>query len=165
MEKVYVDDTMLVSGGKRFGNYVIDLIIQYALSYGLGLVAVLLYELFEYDSFYNWISEMGKIEEYLLGWAISFVFYSIFEGLLQRTPGKFITRTRVVMEDGSKPPFGKILLRSVCRFIPFEHFTFFGDYSRGLHDRLSDTYVVDINAYEHAVRMKQSFEEIGTTDY
>lgn len=165
MDKVYVDDSMLVSGGKRFGNYVIDFIVQYGVGYGLGYMAVFLYEFLGYDEFYIWVSDMGTFEEYLVGWVIGFIFYTIFEAWLQRTPGKFVTGTRVVMEDGSKPPFGKILLRSLCRFIPFEVFTFFGDRSRGLHDRLSDTYVVDSNAYEHAVRMKKSFEEIGTTDY
>jgi hypothetical protein len=42
--------------------------------------------------------------------------------------------------DGSKPGLRTILLRTLCRFIPFEPFSFFGE--RGWHDGLSDTLVV-----------------------
>ena len=68
-----------------------------------------------------------------------------FEAVFQRSPGKFLTGTKVVNESGGKPTFGQILGRSLCRFIPFEAFSFlFGDSSRvvGWHDKFSGTLVV-----------------------
>ena len=77
---------------------------------------------------------------FLLAIALFLAYYIVFEGLWARTPAKFILGTVVIMEDGSKPPFGKIVVRTLCRFIPFEPFSFFGE--RGWHDSISDTRVV-----------------------
>lgn len=165
IQYVAVDDSMLVPGSKRFGNYVIDFIVQYLLIMVIGFMAGLAYQLLGWGAFYNWIIQAGTLEQYLLGATVGFCYYTFFEALFQRTPGKFVTRTKVVMPDGSKPAIGTIALRSLCRFIPLEHFTFFGDRSRGIHDSLPETYVVDVNAYEHALNLQRSFDEIGKTDY
>ncbi|MDF3067611.1 MAG: hypothetical protein K0R38_3212 [Polyangiaceae bacterium] len=69
-------------------------------------------------------------------------FYLFFEGMFQATPGKFITRTRVVDLDGNKPGFGQILGRTLARFVPFEPFSFFSSTKDGWHDRWSGTRVV-----------------------
>lgn len=69
--------------------------------------------------------------------------YLMFEYKWQRTPGKFITRTRVIDEYGNPPLLSAVLLRTVIRWVPFEAFSCFGDpYSRGWHDKWSNTYVV-----------------------
>lgn len=76
----------------------------------------------------------------------SIIFYYIFfEGLLSRTPGKFITRTKVIMKDGSKPDLGQIILRTLIRLIPFEIFSFIGKNPLGWHDKWSNTMVVPSN--------------------
>lgn len=69
-------------------------------------------------------------------------YYVFFESLTGRTPGKLLTGTRVVDEQGQKPSFGQILGRSLARMLPFEPLSFFGAENRGWHDSLSKTYVV-----------------------
>jgi uncharacterized RDD family membrane protein YckC len=79
----------------------------------------------------------------LLGIFIYVAYYLITELLWGKTIAKFITGTKVVMADGSKPPFKNILGRSFARLIPFEQFSFlFGKYPVGWHDQLSGTIVV-----------------------
>ncbi|GGB85217.1 hypothetical protein GCM10007424_26590 [Flavobacterium suaedae] len=158
---VYVDETMYASGGKRFANLLLDFVVQLVLGFLLGLFASLLYLAFGIDGPAIWIAEMGTLEERFLGVVILIVYYGLIESLTSRSIGKYITGTKVVMYDGSKPDAGTILLRTICRIIPFEAFSFLGSKARGWHDSLSKTYVIDVKKYEHAVMMKQSFEQIG----
>jgi uncharacterized RDD family membrane protein YckC len=73
------------------------------------------------------------------------LYYILFEGLWGQSIGKMITRTKVVDKQGNKPGLGAVVIRAVCRLIPFEPFSFFGKSKRGWHDTLSDTYVVKID--------------------
>ena len=73
------------------------------------------------------------IKDWLFGIFLLFLYYCVFEVLFQRTPAKFITRTKVVTQDGKRPTFTNILGRTLCRFIPFEAFTFLGNHPTGLH--------------------------------
>lgn len=75
----------------------------------------------------------------LLAYLAYFIF---FESIWQRTPGKWITGTKVVRLDGSKPVFWRIVARTLCRFIPFEMLSFYGQYPWGWHDHISKTMVV-----------------------
>ena len=70
------------------------------------------------------------------------LYYLIFEGLFHATPIKFLTGTRVVnVKTAKSPGFGKIIIRSLSRRIPFEAFSFvFG--KKGWHDSISETAVV-----------------------
>ncbi len=109
------------------------------------------------------IGELNKIEEYLLGAVVALVYYSLFEMFLSRTIAKYITKTVVVMRDGSKPDSGTIMKRTLCRLIPFNALSFLGD-GRGWHDTLSDTYVVQKELFEEKQRLFYSFEEIGQAE-
>lgn len=64
-----------------------------------------------------------------------------FEAIWQKTPAKWITKTKVVSNDGSKPKFWRIVGRSLARFIPFEPFSYLFS-PVGWHDSLSNTLVV-----------------------
>jgi uncharacterized RDD family membrane protein YckC len=70
------------------------------------------------------------------------LYYSILEGIFNTTAGKCVTGTTIVNETGERPGFGTILLRTFCRLIPFEPFSFFGADARGWHDTITNTYVV-----------------------
>ena len=70
---------------------------------------------------------------------LTFVYYFIFEYYLQRTPGKLLMRTRVEREDGGKPTWGNIFIRTLVRFLPFEIFSGPGQW---WHDSWSKTQVV-----------------------
>ena len=68
-------------------------------------------------------------------------YFIILELLFQKTLGKFITKTKVVKLDGQKPNQSDVIIRTVCRFIPFDQvsFLFMKD---GFHDVLSKTKVI-----------------------
>ena len=74
------------------------------------------------------------------------IYYFLFEFTLQKTPGKFITGTRVIDEYANKPNFGTMLTRSVVRMVPFEGFSCLSE--RGWHDKWSNTYVVREEEYK-----------------
>jgi len=120
----------IASSGKRFANYVIDLVIYYILVAMGGVAYVLVFK----------IAEMDTLTSYLLAFIIMFLYYSIMEATTGRTVGKMITRTRVLNDDFSEPELGTIIKRTFCRFIPFDQLSFFGN---GWHDSISGTVVVN----------------------
>ena len=158
----YVDKTMCANGWRRFANHLIDSLVYYLIIFLIGVVAGLFSEYLGMDGMSVWISEMSGIGELVFTYSIMLLYYIFMESLTQKTLGKYITGTIVVMEDGSKPEINVILLRSICRLIPFDGLTFIGEYSRGWHDSLAKSYVVDVNKYNAALRLKNSFEEIGS---
>ncbi|MXN93068.1 RDD family protein [Flavobacterium sp. Sd200] len=154
---------LLATKGQRFANYIIDFIIKFLIAAAIGIISGLLYQYFDIVGPYYWVTNMNKIEEFLLGYVILFFYYILFEATLQRSPAKFITGTKVVTFDGSKPSFGDIVKRTLCRMIPFNEFSFLGEPDKGWHDSISQTYVIDIKKYNQALQLKNSFEEIGAT--
>jgi uncharacterized RDD family membrane protein YckC len=73
-------------------------------------------------------------------------YHFLFEVTLGRTPGKFLTGTRVVSADGGRASAGQILGRTLARYVPFEPFSFLFDGSpaNGWHDKWSNTRVVKV---------------------
>lgn len=133
----------LASQGKRLANYLIDQVFLIGIALLLGVVlGILLLYLFP-DHLYL-LDEDHKLIEYLTGFLIGTIYYSFFEGFTGRSLGKFFTKTKVVNEDGGRPQFKSILIRSLCRHIPFDHFSFLGSDTIGWHDKFSGTRVVEI---------------------
>jgi uncharacterized RDD family membrane protein YckC len=118
--------------GRRFGTYLIDQILCSMCGYVVG-------EAVE-GMIGKEAAERLIVAFFFLGMAVGFSYFVFFEGLMARTPGKFICGTKVVDEKGGPASFGQILGRSACRFIPFEQFSFLGE--RGWHDSISKTLVV-----------------------
>ncbi len=87
------------------------------------------------------------------------MYYTLTEGFFGRSVGKFITGTVVVDENGVKINLGSALKRSLCRLIPFDGLSFFG--SRGWHDSITETYVVEKKALEESIKMFYDFKLIG----
>jgi uncharacterized RDD family membrane protein YckC len=77
----------------------------------------------------------------VLPFILTFLYYFVFEIALRRTPGKLLTRTRVVAEDGLEPEVGTIAVRTLVRFVPFEVFS--GLSGSCWHDRWAGTRVVN----------------------
>ncbi|OIQ19411.1 MAG: hypothetical protein BM549_10735 [Lacinutrix sp. MedPE-SW] len=76
--------------------------------------------------------------------ALYYLYYLIFEYTTGQTIGKIITKTKVVNIDNDlKPSFSTILLRTLCRLIPFEIISYLFSVN-GLHDRLSKTTLKNI---------------------
>lgn len=112
------------STGQRLLNYVIDLIVFYILAALIGF--------FVGAAFATSISDgetsgaIGFITiTYLLVFVIFFVYYTFLEGSKGKTLGKMITKTKVIREDGEPMTFGKALLRTLCRLVPFEFISAF----------------------------------------
>ena len=116
------------STGRRLANYVLDYIGCFIFIFAIAFVLAL-------------TGLADKINSTVLGLLLFFSYYLLFEGIWARTPAKFITKTKVVMHDGSKPDFMHILGRTLARIIPFEPFSFFAG-PIGWHDSLSKTIVV-----------------------
>jgi uncharacterized RDD family membrane protein YckC len=117
---------------KRLANFFIDILLAcyvfpFAVGFALGVLGL--------------GSMLDIIPDLLLGLTIILSYYVIFEQCLGKTPAKFITRTKVFTVDGKKPTFTNIVVRNICRFIPFEAFSFLGE--NGWHDQFSKTIVVE----------------------
>lgn len=130
------------SQGKRFANYILDSMFYLILCAIIGGILGILVALFSPSSLYIF-EEDNTLINYALAFIISLTYYTILEYSTGRTIAKFITRTKVVTENGEKPNLKIIFIRSLCRFIPFEVFTFLGSENIGLHDRISKTRVID----------------------
>jgi uncharacterized RDD family membrane protein YckC len=120
----YAGDLVDASPGLRFVNLLVDYFAFLVLAFILGVVGALI----------------GVRVQPLIVYPVLIGFYLFFEGVFNATPGKMLTRTRVVSVDGGKPSFGQVVGRTVVRFVPFEAFSFLG--SSGWHDRWTKTRVV-----------------------
>ena len=124
------------SKGRRFGTLVIDYI---GLATFGGIIGIAI--------FVGLGEEVSKslegLPDLILGIPIALGYYVFFEGLFARTPGKWIFGTKVVSESGSLPTITQVVIRTLCRMIPFEAFSFFGD-KGGWHDTIPKTRVVRV---------------------
>ena len=83
------------------------------------------------------------VPKYSLVFAVLVVYFVVIETLTGKSIGKYFTKTKVVDINGTKPSFGRIVLRSICRLIPFEMFSFLFFSGGGWHDSISKTRVVE----------------------
>ena len=77
-----------------------------------------------------------------------FFYFLICEGIFHTSLGKKVMGHRIIVEDFIGIDMYIILVRTFCRMIPFDALTCMGDYSYGLHDKLSNTYVVSESEYK-----------------
>lgn len=156
---------MLADRGKRFANNFIDYIIYISLTIAIGLGGNWLFDNYGFNGLA--VGDLATLEEHpfrfnLMQLFVSIMFYGLFESLLSRTPAKYITGTKVVMRDGTKPDSTAIFIRTLCRQIPLEALSFlFGQFAIGWHDSISKTLVVDVNKYNSALRKKETVDNIG----
>lgn len=159
-----IENDLHASQGQRFANFIIDYVCQIILLMGMTFVFVIVMTIFGREDVLSRIEGMNKVEEYGLGILISLIYYNIFEIFTFRTIGKFITKTVVVDAYGEKPTSNEILIRSLCRLIPFDAFSFLGAPGKGWHDSISKTYVVKKDLLEERKIGYNSLDEIGRTE-
>lgn len=131
------------SQGKRFANYILDIIFFYIFSFVVGVLLAVISTITS-TSLLSFLDEDNKLKNYAFGFVIMMTYFLIFEGITGRSLAKYITKTKVVDERGQKPDFGTIFIRTLCRFIPFEVFSFLSSDATGWHDTISKTRVVEI---------------------
>ena len=161
-KKFRVTDEMFASKGKRFLNYLIDLGFFYALFILLGILLYIMAEITGSEGLYDFLIELENVNpiiDRLLTAVLLVIYYTILESLSQKTIGKLITRTKVVLENGERPPFEVFVKRSLCRIIPFDPISFLG--KKGWHDSISKTYVVDDNVFNEQKRQHKNYQELG----
>lgn len=113
-----------VRKGIRFANFLVDYIV-------LIILFVLLFR----------NAAFSQLESQLVFIAMYVPYYSLMEGFLNgRTIGKMVTGTRVARYDNEPMSFGKALVRTFSRLVPFEPLSGFGD--APWHDKWTDTTVV-----------------------
>lgn len=117
------------SMGRRFLNHLLD-----------TLVIVLILSKHIY-----YLAERSSIDDspypvVLLVMAELFLYYLLTEWWFSATPGKMFTSCRVIDQHGEAPGFFKVLVRTLCRFIPFDRLSFF--FQANWHDKMSETWVV-----------------------
>lgn len=124
------------SAGKRFLNYVIDLIAFYIIFLGI-LIAVSIISPGIFDNINSFVDRL-----------ITLVCYGLIMGLIEaaangKSLGKLITGTKAVNTDGTEIDFQKAFMRNIIRSIPFNALSALGTPSNPWHDKWSDTIVVD----------------------
>lgn len=112
----------------RFLNFIIDTIVWFI------IVAIL-------TNFVDPKDPIQMVFGYFIFFAGYIGYYAFMETKYQKTIGKFITKTKVVNKNGTKPQGGDILRRTFCRLIPFDRISFLFT-PNGFHDRLSDTILI-----------------------
>ena len=130
------DETMPTAapGLVRFINYLIDCLF-------LAMVASVIINLFMPEMMPKSVGDVSSGMFISLLYPLQFAYYLVAEYFFGKTLAKLVTKTYVTTEYNEKPGFTAILIRTLCRYIPFEYISFL--WSRvGWHDKFSKTYVV-----------------------
>lgn len=131
---LYAETLVIASREKRFINYLADSFIIVLMA---GPVLSILLNIGN-----GGIYSHDSNPDILLQTAIAtFVYYALYETCFRSTPGKYLSGTRVIHQAGKSPGILQTIGRSLCRLIPFDHFSFLGN--RGWHDSISRTEVVE----------------------
>jgi uncharacterized RDD family membrane protein YckC len=118
--------------GTRFGNHILDII---------GFFMIVMLHAFILDGLLHVIPEEGSPLLGIYFFVLYFGYHFLFELFLGKTPGKFITKTKVTDINGEQPTTKTLFIRNLCRLIPFDNLSFlFGN--RGWHDSISETQVI-----------------------
>ncbi|RZK71457.1 MAG: hypothetical protein EOO85_20025 [Pedobacter sp.] len=147
LEIVYNGDPEIVpasyvvaSDWERFMHLIFDFLITYMSS--APLVSFMIHQDTVRNSLNTLESMIGPRPSMLLiAGVFRFTYYFLFEFLLQSSPAKFLTETRVVSDNGAPLMAGNIIWRTLYRFVPFDAFSFVLG-NTGWHDRWSKTSVV-----------------------
>ena len=129
--------------GKRFANYIIDVIVFYIVVFFLAMAIAIID-----PAVISWM-EGTDAGTNLLNSLVSLLLYGIIMGTTEaltrgRSLGKLITGTCAVNADGSSVNMQTAFWRGLCRAVPFEAFSALGSPSYPWHDKWTNTYVIDI---------------------
>ena len=155
-----ITEDLYASQFQRFLNLCIDLMFIYILVLSLGTTIILVALSANNAELSNWVENLGKLEVSFYTGLVAFLYYYITEVYFSRTIAKLITHTIVVNSDGSKPSAKRFFIRSCCRFIPFEAFTFLKEFPRGWHDTLSETYVVKKRKFNKMRKQDNTYADV-----
>ena len=159
-EEFTITDDLYASQLQRFLNLCIDLMFIYIIVLSLGTTIILVAMSSNNFELSNWVENLGILEIGFYSVVVAFLYYYITEVYFSRTIAKLITHTLVVNADGSKPSKKSFFIRTSCRFIPFEAFTFLNEFPRGWHDSFSQTYVVKKRKFNKMRKHAAAFADV-----
>lgn len=143
------------TNGQRLANYIIDLIVIYLLVFvfviGFYSMGTIDEEVFLENSMSQSTGDVlyQQLVEWIVGIVVILIYYGLTEGLLKgKSIGKYLTKTRTVTINNKVADMSTILLRSLCRVVPFEAFSFLGGREGGWHDHWSKTRVIQDEHWE-----------------
>ncbi|KAA3624639.1 MAG: hypothetical protein DWP94_02930 [Flavobacterium sp.] len=110
-----------IDKGIRLTNYLID--------FSIIVIIWIIISIISKDA------EAAGIVFYIL----TFLYYFIMEFFLGQTIGKIVTKTVVVKKSGLRASLLNIIIRTTCRLIPIDGFSYLFGTERGFHDVLSST--------------------------
>lgn len=130
--------------GKRFLNYIIDLVVFYLLFFGIGIVIAIISP----ESIDSLLVEDQSAGAALGDRILSILFYAIYMSLMEavfkgKSLGKLITGTRAVNLDGSRISTGTAFARGFSRAVPFCAFSALGNPCNPWQDKWTNTIVVE----------------------
>lgn len=165
VKSTYVlEKKLLTSDRDRFFNGVIDFVFISVFIFVFSFFVVIVGNVFQWNIYSAWVEIMislGVIGTYL---SFATIYYLFLEGLFGRTIGKIVTGSVVVDENGLKPSFKIIFIRTVCRLIPFEALSFLSKSARFWHDSFSKTYVVEKKDLDQDMENFYSLDLIGKNE-
>ena len=143
-----INELVQASTGKRFANYIIDLLFFYMVLIFWVLIASLVspatIEAMDDDNVF------GSFLDRIIGLIAYAVIMSFIEATFRgKSIGKFITGTKAVNADGSDLTFGKAFERGFSRAIPLNAFSALGRPCYPWHDKWTNTYVIDEKETQH----------------
>jgi len=122
---------------KRIANFFLDLMFYYAFALIVGVVIGVM----------GFADQLTPVYDKLLGAILYYFYYLISESSMDKSPAKFITSTKVIKRDGSKPTFKDYAVRSLVRVFLIEALSFVTTKNAGnpigWHDSTAGTLVVD----------------------
>lgn len=147
----------------RVANIVIDRIVFNLLFFALGLAGGVIdgiFGMYYFTNFFDQLAHLGRVADIIITSIIFFFYIFLIEYFTKgRSPGKFVTGTKVIMIDGKEPTLKDYFIRNISRLVPFDALSFLGE--NGWHDTWSDTRVIIIKNYEAERQAKSDIESLG----
>ena len=109
----------VISGGSRFGHYILDAVFILIIAVLLNAIGFNLLDGGEMSGFYFNSNGSGFQVNYS-GYVVTLLYYAISEIAMGTTPAKAILGRVVINEYAEKPDFGTLILRTIIRIVPFE---------------------------------------------
>ncbi len=143
---IYLENNLVrASTGKRFLNYLIDLVLFYVIVFLFGIILALTAPSFidDLNSGNTGLNLLDRLFTLILYALYMSVVEAIFKG---RSLGKLITGTKAVNLDGTPISAGTAFARGFSRAVPFCAFSALGTPCNPWQDSWTNTMVIDIKS-------------------
>jgi uncharacterized RDD family membrane protein YckC len=139
----------LASKVERLGTFIYDIVFMFVFLAVFMIFMQIIFQIFSWGDAFDTVKQFSNKYEHLFIMILLLFYYVPQEVFFGKTVGKRIMKTKVVNEDGSELKWTSAIIRTLCRLIPLDPFSFIfpffiSDLSRpiGWHDRISKTKVI-----------------------